>query len=365
MAAWRWWDGAGWTAHLHQPASGMAAAGPSGRPRLPAWLSVPVVICLPLMGLMVLFSAITAPIAVTLGLVPLAIVAPVLLWLDRVEPEPRPAKVHAFLWGVGVAGFTAVVINSLVAVALGETAAAVVSAPVVEEAGKALAIVWAIRRAEVDSVMDGVVYAGWAALGFAVVEDMFYFATAGDYLVQTFVVRALLSPFAHPLFTVWTGLALGRTVENASPRLGAIWGYAVAVALHAAWNGSLAAAEATDENLIVAVAALGFVVLFFLGSFLLYRARRHEQERFVAWVPHLVQRHGIDPAVVASFSSWSTMLAARKRLSGPDRRRFDALHIGLARLASLHANAAARGTHADGAEEARLVELLRTGLTRS
>ncbi len=322
-----------------------------------------MLICLPLMALAVVGILVIVPLAVALGLVPLAIVAPVLLWLDRVEPEPWAAKLHAFLWGLGVAGVVAVVINTLVGLVFGSAVGAVVSAPIVEEAGKALAIVWAIRRREVDSVMDGVIYAGWAGLGFAVVEDMFYFADAGPALGQLFVVRALLTPFAHPLFTVWIGVALGRTVERASPRSGAIWGYVAAVALHAAWNGSLVATEASGTFTVVLLAALGFVILFVLGAVALYRARRAEQERFVAWVPHLVHRHGIDPAVANSFITWRTMLAARRRLRGRDRRRFDALHIGLARLAALHANAARRGEQPDSAEEARLVDLLRSGLT--
>jgi len=73
----------------------------------------------------------------------------------------------------------------------------------------------ALRRREVDGVTDGIVYAGWVALGFAVVEDMTYFSLTsieGD-LLPVFVVRAILTPFAHPLFTFWIGLALGRAVH--------------------------------------------------------------------------------------------------------------------------------------------------------
>ena len=67
----------------------------------------------------------------------------------------------------------------------GETAAIVVSAPLFEEAAKGMGVYWAVRRREVDGVSDGIVYAGWVALGFAVVEDATYFALAdveGDLL---------------------------------------------------------------------------------------------------------------------------------------------------------------------------------------
>ena len=58
-----------------------------------------------------------------------------------------------------------------------------------------------------DGVSDGIVYAGWVALGFAVVEDFLYFTTVVEAGLwrEVFIVRALLTPFAHPLFTAWIG----------------------------------------------------------------------------------------------------------------------------------------------------------------
>jgi hypothetical protein len=43
------------------------------------------------------------PMAIVLGLVPIAIVGPALVWLGRVEPEPWSARIHALLWGASVA----------------------------------------------------------------------------------------------------------------------------------------------------------------------------------------------------------------------------------------------------------------------
>ena len=149
-------------------------AGPAGLMAAEALARarVPVIVAGVLSLLMIVGLGVQAPAAIGLGLVPLVIVAPVLMWLDRVEPEPWPARIHALLWGATVAVVIAGTINSIVAVAWGETAAAVLSAPIVEETAKAFAIVYAVRRRELDGVMDGVVYAGWSALGFAVVEDL-------------------------------------------------------------------------------------------------------------------------------------------------------------------------------------------------
>ncbi|MGI9615269.1 MAG: PrsW family glutamic-type intramembrane protease [Acidimicrobiales bacterium] len=333
VAHWRWWDGHSWTAHT--------GSGPDAehKPRLPGWLSVPVVafgiIAVPLVALL-LFSA---PFAVLLGLTPLVIVLPVFAWLDRVEPEPWSARIHALLWGATVAGVTSGIINTVVGLATNETIAAVVSAPLVEEATKALGIYWAVRRNQVDSVMDGIVYAGWVALGFAVVEDFLYFAEADDqgFLVQVFILRALLTPFAHPLFTAWTGLGIGLAVARNKPvALGLIAGLIPAVGTHAAWNGSLAYAESTGNDNAVAIAALAFVALFIAAAIAVFVIRRKQQQRFVAAIPFLASRYHLAQNEIAVFGNWSVLLQSRRRLPRADRAKFDAVHASLARLALLH-----------------------------
>ena len=336
--SWRWWNGHAWTTFT-------AAPEEERRPRLPRWLSVPVAVCLPLVALGLLAMIVTQPVSVLLGLVPLAIVLPVLAWLDRVEPEPTASKVHAVLWGACVAVTISIIANTVVAIAFGEIASMVVSAPLVEEGSKALGIVWAVRRREIDGVTDGIVYAGWIALGFAVVEDMTYFATASieGALLPVFVIRALLTPFAHPLFTFWTGLAIGRAVQRGRPVLsGAWWGFAVAVGLHALWNGALAIGAITPDVTedvaagVVVVTALLFVVLFVAVAVALTRARRSEQRRFEAMTTFLAARYGMSAAEAAPFVSWSALLRHRRSLPRRARRSFDAVHAALARLSMLH-----------------------------
>jgi protease PrsW len=350
-AQWRWWTGRTWTPHVETTAS------PVREPRLPAWLSVPIligaVVIVPILG----YTAVTAPLAIALGIVPALIVCPVLIWLDRIEPEPRAERVHAFLWGAVTATAVAIVINSIVGIVAGDVIATVVSAPVVEEAMKAGAIVWAVRRLEVDGVMDGVIYAGWAGIGFAVVEDVLYFSdalVAGD-LALVFVVRAILSPFAHPLFTMWIGLGVGWAISrNRSILLPALGGYVIAVVSHAMWNGSLVAADSMGGGLFLLVTAILFVTLFVGVTVSLIRLRRGEERRFIELVPWMSQRYGIEPAEVAVFGHVRQMRAARARLPTSDRHRFDQVHSALARLALLHSRS---GTN-DPKAEPRLVDQL-------
>ena len=351
VAHWRWWDGRAWTAHI--------AAGPDERhkPRLPAWMSVPVLIAALVAVPLVILLLISSPLAILLGLVPLVIVLPVLAWLDRVEPEPRSSRVHALLWGATVAGVVSGIVNTIVGLATNDVVAAVVSAPLIEEATKGLGIYWAVRRHEVDSVMDGIVYAGWVALGFAVVEDFLYFveADADGFLVQIFILRALFTPFAHPLFTAWTGLGIGLAVaRRTSIPLGFAGGLVIAVATHAAWNGALSYAEASGNDGALALAALAFIGLFIAAAVAVFVIRRQQQQRFVAAVPNLATRYHLPTNEVAAFGNWRTMHHARRALPRSQRRDFDAVHAALARLADLHQ----RPGPVDGVAEQRLVDQL-------
>lgn len=324
-----------WTPHVSVPTA-------QRRPRLPRFLSPPVLVCGILsLGLVVLIGVVS-PLSVFAGLIPLAIVLPVLSWLDRVEPEPWSARIHALLWGAGVAIVVSGIVNSIVGAVFGEVAAMVVSAPLVEEGAKALGVVWAVRRREVDGVSDGVVFAGWVALGFAVVEDITYFAIADveGAFTTTVILRGFLTPFAHPLFTFWVGLAIGIAVRDGR-RLwpSTVWGLGLAVGTHALWNGSLVLADVTytvDENAGTAVllgAIALFVGLFAAVAVALFVMRRREQRRFMAAVPALVLRYGVSPDEASMFAEWRTMLRARRRLPRARRRDFDRVHAALARLA--------------------------------
>ena len=178
------------------------------------------------------------------------------LWLDRYEPEPRNLLAAGLAWGALVATAAALVINGIGGFVVGfdGVAALAVVAPLGEEATKGaflLLLLW-WRRAELDGILDGIVYAGMVGIGFAWTENILYLAAAYhgtdgvgpggvEGFTTLFVVRCVLSPFAHPLFTTFTGLGVGIAVTSRSRvvRLVApVVGYALAVTAHALWNGS-------------------------------------------------------------------------------------------------------------------------------
>ena len=195
-------------------------------------------------------------IAGILALIPLAIVLFGVWWIDRWDREPIAALAFGLLWGAAVAVFVALVaglgVEVIVALSGGIFATndfigAVIQAPIVEEGGKGLGIllIFLVARKHFDSPVDGVVYAAVVAGGFAFTENILYFGSqllAGGGIVQVFIMRGLMSPFAHVMFTACTGIALGFAARRFGT-FGAIGvfflGLIPAILLHALWNGAL------------------------------------------------------------------------------------------------------------------------------
>lgn len=384
QAAWRWYDGHMWTGHTHGVAPGpVIATDPSHptstvgnsaangvrvvpdvvgaepkKPFLPSFLSWPVVIAAIPSVIFMGFVLVTAPPAFFLGFVPLVIVMPVLLWIDRTEPEPRSARIHTFLWGTFVAGMISVIVNTSVALLLGDAVAAVASAPIIEEATKALAIVWMVRRREVDGPIDGIVYGGWAAMGFAMIENMSFFLAAfdGDMLVEVFIGRALLTPFAHPLFTMWTGLAIGLAVRARKSPWNGLWGLALAMALHAAWNGAITIGEAVEGGVAITLAVIVlFIALFIASGIGIARLQRRDEKRYAQLTPFLASRYGMDQGRVALLLDRKTRGKARTTIKEKAKRQqFSMEASAMLRLAALFDH----DDMPDPADEARLYSQL-------
>jgi RsiW-degrading membrane proteinase PrsW (M82 family) len=196
-----------------------------------------------------------------MALIPLAIVFIAVRWIDRWEPEPRLAVIFAFLWGAGVAVLIALLVGAEidnVIAAMGgvddftyEFFGAAVQAPIVEETGKGLGllILFWVARKHFDGPVDGLVYAAWVAGGFAFTENILYFGSqlldSGGFdgnVFEIFLIRGIMSPFAHVMFTACTGAALGFAARRTGA-FGAIGffllGLIPAILLHALWNGAL------------------------------------------------------------------------------------------------------------------------------
>jgi len=219
-----------------------------------------VFLSLIVIGLMFLSVGIVpAVIAAVVAFIPAMFYLLPLVWLDRYDPEPFWLLSLAFAWGALVAVIVSFIVNTGVGIGvavgiggqegmiLGNVIGAVISAPVVEEASKGvgLLILLIFFRRYFDDILDGIVFAGVIALGFATVENVLYYGRALGQnglpgLVIIFFMRGILSPFAHVTFTALTGIGCGiaRESHNTLVRIiMPILGYIGAVALHALWNG--------------------------------------------------------------------------------------------------------------------------------
>ena len=224
--------------------------------------------------------------ALALAAVPVGPVVAAVLWLDRHEAEPPHLLAFAFGWGACVASLGALVLNSLgsqlVAHAVGDVrSSSVLVAPVVEEVLKGLGVLVLLvkQRREFDGVVDGIVYAALVGVGFAYLENVLYLGRAlGDdepaALVTVFVLRCVVSPFAHPLFTMAVGVGLGVAAGRHRPALRALAplaGLALGVALHSLWNASASSGVTAFVELYLLLQVPVFVAA--LGVALAARAR--------------------------------------------------------------------------------------------
>jgi RsiW-degrading membrane proteinase PrsW (M82 family) len=218
---------------------------------------IAAVCALPMAAIIGLSSApSTVVLATLLAALPVGPLVAAYLWLDRYEPEPRTLLALGLLWGGFVATAGALLIGGIgqLVVPVSQAQSLAVVSPMSDEASKGaflLLLLW-WRRSELDGILDGIVYAGMVGIGFAFVENILYLAAAyngtdglgpggTETVTTTFVFRCLFSPFAHPLFTAFTGIGVGIAVGSRSPvvRLVApVAGYLFAVVAHSSWNSA-------------------------------------------------------------------------------------------------------------------------------
>ncbi|MEV5678869.1 PrsW family glutamic-type intramembrane protease [Streptomyces sp. NPDC052179] len=314
-----------------------------------------VIVALALCGLVILSlvreQTGTEGFLVGLGLavLPVPLLMAAFRWLDRVEPGPWRNLLFSFAWGACAAALVAIIANSFATrwiatatadPASADTLGATVIAPVVEESAKAAAVllIFLFRRREFSGIVDGIVVAGFTATGFAFTENILYLGNAfgedqqlgmtgfASVTAGTFFVRIVMSPFAHPLFTVLTGIGFGfaavgarrhRVRRIALPVLGLV----LAMGLHALWNGS----SAFGPYGFYAVYGVFMVPAFGLVTWLAVFSRQRELRTLSAELPAYAAAGWLTPAEPLALSSMRARGMARdlaRHWHGhPDRNR--------------------------------------------
>lgn len=195
-------------------------------------------------------------LAVIFGFLPMFLFAYILYWIDRYEKEPKLLLIGTFTWGAVVAAGVAFIINTIIGLGVymftgSEVATEITTgsiiAPVVEEILKGFAVflIFLVYRKEFDSILDGIVYAGIAALGFAATENAYYIFSYGFIeggLTGTFFlvfVRVILVGWQHPFYTAFfgIGLAVSRLSKNNLVKiLAPLGGLGLAIFTHSMHN---------------------------------------------------------------------------------------------------------------------------------
>lgn len=154
--------------------------------------------------------------------------------LDYMEREPPLLLATAFAWGAAVAITVAIrgnqavsdLLAKLVSPAFATSWGPAISGPTIEELLKLLGVVVIVlvARAQVNSVLDGMVYGALVGLGFQVVEDIIYAINAvalsgqGDVVgpvIATFFLRGFLAGlWSHTLFSALAGAGVAYFVVH-------------------------------------------------------------------------------------------------------------------------------------------------------
>ena len=193
--------------------------------------------------------------SIVIAILPVIVYIAIIYLVDRYEKEPLWLLGAAFLWGAIPSIIFAFIVNTVLSIpfyvfageGLGDALSASLVAPLVEESVKgmlllALLLVW---RQEIDSILDGIIYGAMIGLGFAMVENVFYFIGAFEEggMESWFSVVALRNVFGlnHSLFTALTGL--GIAIARLTPRpwirfTAPIMGWMGAMFLHFVHNAS-------------------------------------------------------------------------------------------------------------------------------
>jgi protease PrsW len=150
-----------------------------------------------------------------------------LLWYydryDNARPEPRKMLWKAFKWGIIATLFAGVIEQNLFEIIgssltnhyLRAFVISFVVAALTEEALKLFVlrkIIWGSKH--FDEIMDGIIYAVAASLGFATLENLFYVFEGG---IEIGFARAALAVPAHALFSGIMGYYIGKAKKVRLP----------------------------------------------------------------------------------------------------------------------------------------------------
>lgn len=312
------------------------------------------------------------------GFIPLLFLAGIIYWLDRYEKEPRALLGGVFGWGAVVAVVGALILQiildeSVMALTgsqvVGEVLGASLFAPLTEEILKGLVVVmiFFFARSEFDSILDGIVYASIAALGFAATEDVLYYFSAfteGGFgaLFALVFLRFVIFGWQHAFFTSFfgIGLALARMhtalwIKIAAP----LAGLGLSIFTHSLHNTLLTVITGLAGVTAAALAAWSGWLL--MAAFILYLVYREKK-----WLAEYL-REEVDLSIItpAQYKMLTTIFGqSGARASSIFNGRFRRTARFLQLCGELSHKKRQLATMGDEYGNTRMVELLRAEVGR-
>ncbi|GCE27847.1 hypothetical protein KDA_33310 [Dictyobacter alpinus] len=231
-----------------------------------------------------IFSVLAIPIVTALGINLLV------NFIDRYEREPWFLRLAAFLWGAVIAipptTFIEGNVDALRATILGPQAGkalhalfSALNAGITEETvkGLGLLLLFVVLRDEFDNITDGIVYGALIGAGFAMLENIFYFAGNPKAFIFLLIGRIVLGWLSHSTFTICLGIALGyirHTRVRWQHIVIPLIGYLISVGLHTAFDfinffaNALVLASPDNASIVTfsVVASIGDYILPFIAQ---------------------------------------------------------------------------------------------------
>jgi RsiW-degrading membrane proteinase PrsW (M82 family) len=216
------------------------------------------------------------------SIAPAVIIMYIIYRHDTVK-EPLSMLVKAFFGGVLSIAITLIITYPILGIELNSGAMksffdAFFKAGIPEEFSKWLIFYWLIRKAkDFDQYYDGILYAIFISMGFALVENIMYVFENG---MTTAIVRSIISVPGHMLFAIPMGyfLSISRFESGTSARFHVFLSLAIPILLHGTFDFILmysGAKGAVNPGLAVLL-LLAFVIFdIFMWRYGLRKIKEH------------------------------------------------------------------------------------------
>lgn len=197
--------------------------------------------------------------------------------------EPISMLVKAFFGGVLSIAITLIITYPILDIELNTGAMksffdAFFKAGIPEELSKWLIFYWLIRKAkDFDQYYDGILYAIFISMGFALVENIMYVFQNG---MGTAIVRSIISVPGHMLFAIPMGyyLSLSRFETGASARFHVFLSLAIPILLHGTFDFILmytGAKGAVNPGLAILLLLVFVIFDIFMWRYGLRKIKEH------------------------------------------------------------------------------------------